>query len=115
MIEKRNHKNGFIGYCETRTEANLHRRVLEACGIQTRISTSRDRPADYGNFVLWTTKVDVIRAREIRRGFKVGLVMNGEPWDVLLGLRCALQLRGVIPNGRRSSGLGRRALPSSSR
>src|SRR6266478_6953735 len=86
--------DAFIGYCTTHKEAKLYQRVLEASGVPARVGRSQDRPAFYRNYTLWVSSDHEQRGREVRRGFKAGLVLQGDTFDFLIGLRCALQLQG---------------------
>jgi hypothetical protein len=83
---------GFVGFCTTKVEARLHVRVLNACGIMARISLNKSPGRSYRNHCIWTNVADVVRAREVRRGFKTGLTMIGDPFDFMHGLRCGLRI-----------------------
>lgn len=73
--------SGYIGFCDDAREIKLTLALFAACGLKVWKGK--------GTRSLWTTPENTMRAREIRRGFKVGLQIRGEVYDVLLGLRAA--------------------------
>ena len=83
---------GYIGCCYRESEFKLFAALLESHGIPV------ERKGQYNNWggitiSLYTTPQYVMRAKEIRRGFKAATTILGDPMDFLLGIRAALMLR----------------------
>jgi hypothetical protein len=112
--------SGYIGCCYKEAEFKLFAALLRHHGIPV------ERRGCYSTMgitiSLYTSSRFVRRAREIRRGFKAGLLIRGDAMDFLLGLRSALSVSiqehrllaetnaeqprsatGEIPGGKRNS------------
>ena len=94
--------SGYVGCCDNKAEAELHVQLLESCGIKAIARTlnhdyDNERFPDwsyhYRTFSLWTSPAEALRAREVRRGFKVAMTLKGDPFDFVTGLRAGLLLR----------------------
>jgi hypothetical protein len=85
--------SGYIGCCYREAEFKLFAALLRSHGIPVR------RVGKYSTMgitiSLYTAQEHVRRAREIRRGFKAGLLVRGDPLDFVLGVRAALVLRSA--------------------
>lgn len=79
--------SGFIGCCGDANEMKLTLSLFEQCGLKV----WRKR-GDRGTLSLWTKPENTLRAREIRRGFKTGLKIRGDVYDLLVGIRAALNI-----------------------
>ena len=81
-------ESGYVGYCDDPREMKLTLELFKACGLKVWKRSARKQ----GARSLWTAPKDTLRAREIRRGFKAGLQIRGEVYDLLLGIRAALNV-----------------------
>ncbi len=83
--------SGYIGCCYKEAEFKLMAALLRSYGIPVR------RVGKYSTMgitiSIYTSQEHVRRAREIRRGFKAGLLVRGDPLDFVLGVRAALVMR----------------------
>lgn len=82
--------NGIAAWTADEAEALLLRKVMKDLGLKTKLE--RDR-CEY--YTLHSIRVigdtsEVLRGREIRRGFKVAMSLRGDVYDFLEGLRAGL-------------------------
>jgi hypothetical protein len=95
--DRRNHRNGYIGMLYDAAEARLFRALFSAAGIVISVRKVV-RPWPYrcypeGSWGMYCSPRDVLRARELKRGFKTALALRGNPRDFMLGLLAGMNVR----------------------
>lgn len=94
--------NGYVGWCSSKEEGDLHVLLLFRCGLKAWRK---------GRYSIFTKPgADCLRAREIRRGFRIGLKLKGDPVDFVLGVRAALNMKLVKRKRLKEAGIENRQL-----
>lgn len=96
--------NGCAAWTTDKAEAHLLRKVLQDMGLTVKIEISNVP----GWYTLYSLRVmgsseDVLRGRELRRGFKIAMQLRGDVYDFLEGLRAGLveaERAGIIRTDR---------------
>lgn len=96
MTRPANFDSGYVGMIYEKTERDLFLDLFRAAGIPVlaRRTTRGYSPAYVSpGWGIYCDPRHVVRARELKRGFRAGIALRGRPLDFLTGFHAAMKVR----------------------